>query len=208
MALCHTPRRMSPRWLTGFGAASALFVAALLAPAALGGHARVSTLITVRAPSYMHMSGSDIYCTVTKEPQGPSVACFHDPGGPTSSVRKGWAIVSLDDLVGVDPPGSVTPKKYSREPSFAGLPPISGGTSKQKILELAQGDGALVSGSHMAVAVEPAAGGGNAIGVLYLDSKGHPIVGSFTVGISNKFVTIVEVTGASKSKRIFCHSVY
>ncbi len=60
----------------------------------------------------------------------------------------------------------------------------------------------------MAVAVEPAAGGGNAIGVLYIDSKGHPIVGSFTVGISNKFVTIVKVTGASKSKRIFRHSVY
>ncbi len=179
-----------------------------MAPSAIGGSARATTLITVRAPSYMHMSGSDIYCTVTKEPQGPSVACFHDPGGPTSAVRKGWAIVSLDELVGVDAPGSVTPKKYSREPSFASFPPISGGTSKQKILELANGDGVLVSGSHMAVAVEPAAGGGSAIGVLYIDSKGNPIVGSYTVGISNHFVTIVKVTGASKSQRIFRHSVY
>ncbi len=185
-----------------------LAAAAVLVRSAIGGNEGVASLITVRAPSYMHMSGSDIYCTVTKEPQGPSVACFHDPGGPSSSVRKGWAIVSLDDLVGVDAPGSVTPKQYAKEPSFASVPRISGGTAKAKIIELEQGDGVLVGGTHMAVAVEPADGGGSAIGVLYIDSKGSPIVGSYTVGISNHFVTIVEVTGASSSKRVFRHSVY
>lgn len=200
---------MSPRWLPRFCVSLTLLAAtAVLVPSAIGGNEHVTSVITARAPSYMHMTGSDIYCTVTKEPQGPSVACFHDPGGPSSSVRKGWAIVSLDDLVGVDAPGSVTPKKYAKEPSFASYPLITGGTSKTKILELKQGDGVLVSGTHMAVAVEPADGGGSAMGVLYIDSKGNPIVGSYTVGISNHFVTIVEVTGASTSKRIFRHSVY
>jgi hypothetical protein len=201
---------MSPRWLTGVRAASALVVvAAIVAPAAVGGETRTSSLITVRAPSYMHMTGSDIYCTVTQESQGPSVACFHDPGGPSSSVRKGWAIVSLDDLVGVDTSKSTTPYKYAREPSFKGIPNIPGGTAKPKILELAPGDGVLIGGSHMAVSVESgASGGGNAIGVLYIDSKQDPILGSYTVGISNHFVTIVQVTGASSSKRIFRHTVY
>ena len=47
-----------------------------------------------------------MYCTVLKEAQGPSVACFHDPGGVTSNVRKGYAVATLDELVGVEPPGN------------------------------------------------------------------------------------------------------
>ncbi len=200
---------MTPRWLPRVSLPLTLLaVAAVLVPSAIGGNTHAAALITVRAPSYMHMTGSDIYCTLTKEPQGPSVACFHDPGGPGSSVRKGWAIVTLDDLVGVDAPGSVTPKKYEKEPSLSSYPRIPGGTAKAKIIELKQGDGVLVGGTHMAVAVEPADGGGSAMGVLYIDSKGAPIVGTYTVGISNHFVTIVEVTGASTSKRVFRHSVY
>jgi hypothetical protein len=200
---------MSPRWLTRFGATTALLGAMAVVPAAIGGETRTSALITVRAPSFMHMAGSDIYCTVTKESQGPSVACFHDPGGPTSSVRKGWAIVTLDDLVGVDAPGSVTPAQYAREPSFAHIPRIAGGSAKKQILELAPGDGVLVGGTHMAVSVQSgASGGGNAIGVLYSDSKMDPIVGSYTVGISNHFVTIVQVTSGRATKRVFRHKVY
>ena len=44
---------------------------------------------TFNAPTVLQMAGSDIYCTVIQEATGNAVACFHDPGGPTSNVRKG-----------------------------------------------------------------------------------------------------------------------
>ena len=68
--------------------------------------------------------------------------------------------------------------------------------------------GAFVSGTHMAIVVAPAKGGGNAIGVIYLDGKGNPVVGTTTIGISNNAVTIVKVTGPKTTKVLYKHAVY
>jgi hypothetical protein len=73
-----------PRWLPGVRGA-ALLVAAL----AVAGPAAAAKVITVKAPTVLQMAGSDIYCTVIQEGSSPAVACFHDPGGPSSNVRKG-----------------------------------------------------------------------------------------------------------------------
>ncbi|HUK44501.1 MAG TPA: hypothetical protein VLV28_04330 [Gaiellaceae bacterium] len=201
---------MAPRWLPGTLALLACLAvpAGMLAPAAGGSRSRTLALITVKAPTVLHMSDSDIYCTVIKEGSTPAVACFHDPGGPTSKVRRGYALAAFDNFVAVEPPGSTKPVKSETEPSLASFPTITGGASHSKLVELSLNDGALVSGTHMAVAVETAKGGGNAIGVLFVDSKGDPIVGTSTVGISNHFITIVQVTGAMTSKVLWRHAVY
>ena len=165
--------------------------------------------MTVNAPTVLQMAGSDIYCTVIKEATGNAVACFHDPGGPTSNVRKGYAIAAFDAFVAVEPPGTTRPTRPCPEPKqLAGYPSNKGGSRHRTVVTLKPGDGAFVSGTHMAVVVEPAKGGGNAIGVIYLDGKGSPIVGTSTIGISNHFVTIVKVTGPKSTKVLYKHSVY
>jgi hypothetical protein len=189
------------RWLTG-GCAAALLA---LGAAASGGAAKV---MTVSAPTVLQMAGSDIYCTVIKETTGNAVACFHDPGGPTSNVRKGYAIAAFDQFVAVEPPGTTRPNKTIPQPKLGGYPANKGGSQHSTVVKLGTGDGAFVGGTHMAVVVEPAKGGGNAIGVIYLDGKGNPVVGTSTIGISNHFVTIVKVTGPSSTKVVYRHSVY
>jgi hypothetical protein len=165
--------------------------------------------MTVSAPTVLQMVGSDIYCTVIKETAGNAVACFHDPGGPTSNIRKGYAIAAFDEFVAVEPPGTTRPNKTVPQPrQLAGYPANKGGSQHRTVVKLNAGDGAYVSGTHMAVVVEPAKGGGNAIGVIYLDGKGNPVVGTSTIGISNHFVTIVKVTGPRSSKVVYRHSVY
>jgi hypothetical protein len=77
------------------------------------------------------------------------------------------------------------------------------------VLQMAGSDVcAFVGGTHMAVVVAPAKGGGNAIGVLYLDGKGNAVVGTSTIGISNHAVTIVEVTGPTTTRVLYRHAVY
>jgi hypothetical protein len=181
----------------------------LLAPLGAAGNAGAAKVMTVNAPTVLQMAGSDIYCTVIKEATGNAVACFHDPGGPTSNVRKGYAIAAFDAFVAVEPPGTTRPDKTVPQPKqLAGYPSNKGGSRHRTVVPLNPGDGAFVSGTHMAVVVEPAKGGGNAMGVIYLDGKGSPIVGTSTIGISNHFVTIVKVTGPKSTKVLYKHPVY
>lgn len=180
-------------------------VYAALAP----GSAGAARILTVNAPTVLRMTGSDIYCTIIAEDSGNAVACFHDPGGPSSNVRKGYAIAAFDEFVAVEPPGTTKPNKTVAQPKqLSSYPPSSGGSKHRTVVGLNVGDGAFVSGTHMAVVVEPAKGGGNAIGVIYLDSKGNPIVGTSTIGISNNSVTIVKVTGPGATRVVYRHSVY
>jgi hypothetical protein len=195
-----------PRWLPGARRAALLVAVATALSAA--GPAGAAKVITVKAPTVLQMAGSDIYCTVIQEGAAPAVACFHDPGGPSSNVRKGYAIAAFDEFVAVEPPGTTHPNKTVKQPRLAAYPASKGGSEHRTVLKLSSGDGAFVSGTHMAVVVAPAKGGGNAIGVIYLDGKGNPVVGSSTIGISNNSVTIVKVTGPKTSKVLYKHAVY
>ena len=85
---------------------------------------------------------------------------------------------------------------------------FTGRAAHSTLVNLALNDEAKVSGTNMAVIVTPAKGGGNAIGVVYLDGKGLPIAGSYVVGISNHYVTIVKVTAPSKAETVYRHSAY
>jgi hypothetical protein len=201
---------MASRWLKGALASGVpLVLAVALAPVGGASEARAETIITVKAATVLHLKGSDIYCTVLNEGSpGPAVACFHDPGGPTSNVRKGYAVVAFESGVAVEPPNSNKPITSRKEPSLGAYPNVTGGAAHSNVVDLGTGDGALVSGTHMAVAVEPAKGGGLAMGVLYIDSKGNPIRGTFTIGVSNHYVTIVQVENASGGKVIYRHAVY
>ena len=206
---CDTPTLASRRssFLRGIGIALAgLATVGLPAGALAAGQSKV---VTVLAPSTLHMTGSDLYCTALKEASGPVVACFHDPGGPSSSVRKGYAIAAGDAGVAVEPTGSTTPVESVLQPSsLSKVTGIGGGRVSKAIIELGLGDVAGVGGTHMAILVTAAKGGGNAIGVVYLDGKGNPIVGTYTIGISNQYVTIVQITGVQKSKTTYRHAVY
>jgi hypothetical protein len=154
------------------------------------------------------MKNSDIYCTVLTETVGPVVACFHDPGGPTSNKRKGYAIAAADSFVAVEPTGSNTPILVKKEPSLAKFAVVPGGKPSKSIIEVGLNDTAAVGGTHMEVLVTTANGGGNAVGIIYLDSKRAPVTGSYAVGISNHYVTVVKVTGPQKAKPVYQHAVY
>jgi hypothetical protein len=195
-----------PRWLPARRLAAPFVV--LSALLAVSGTAGAAKLITVKAPTVLQMAGSDIYCTVIQEGTSPAVACFHDPGGPSSNVRKGYAIAAFDAFVAVEPPGTTRPNKTVKEPKLAVYPASKGGKEHRTVLKLAEGEGAFVSGTHMAVVVAPARGGGHAVGVIYLDGKGNPVVGTSTIGISNNAVTIVKVTGPKTAKVVYKHAVY
>jgi hypothetical protein len=195
-----------PCWLPGAGRAA--FLVAVAAALAATGSAGAARVITVRAPTVIQMAGSDIYCTVIQEGTTPAVACFHDPGGPSSNVRKGYAIAAFDGFVAVEPPGTTRPNKTVKQPRLTLYPASKGGSEHRTVVKLSTGDGAFISGTHMAVVVAPAKGGGNAIGVIYLDGKGSPVVGSSTIGISNQAVTIVKVTGPKSSRVLYKHAVY
>jgi hypothetical protein len=184
-----------------------LALAAVVLPGAAAA-ASPNHVYTVRPSSYLHMKGTDVYCTVLTETGGPVVACFHDPGGPTSSKRKGYAIAASDALAAVEPTGSNTPVVLKRQPSLAKLPIFGGGKAYKSIIDLGLNDVATVGGTHMAVLVTSATGGGNAIGVIYVDGNSNPVVGTYTIGISNHYVTIVQVTGPQKTKVTYRHAVY
>jgi hypothetical protein len=187
---------------------AAALLAALVACLGTPAPAGAAKVITVRHDSVLHLKGSDIYCTVLKQGASSSVACFHDPGGPTSSVRKGYAIAANDAYVAVEPSGSTRPVAHRLEPSLAAEPTFSGGTPHSTLVQLDLNDLAAVGGTHMAVVVASATGGGRAIGVLYLDGKDQPIVGTYSVGLSDSYVSIVRVTGPARSKLMYRHSVY
>jgi hypothetical protein len=162
---------------------------------------------TVASGAILRMGGSDIYCTVVKSGK-VTVACFHLPGGASSSKRKGWAIFGSDQYAGVTPPGTNTPKKLLFEPSFASVPAINGKPAHSQIIVMKLGDLAPVQGTHMGVYVSKAKGGGDAIGVIYLGKGGGPVTGEITAGISDHYVTLVKVTGANSTSVVYRHAVY
>ncbi len=179
-------------------------VAAVLALAPVGAAARETT---VGAGAVLQMSGSDIYCTVVKSGR-ITVACFHLPGGPSSSKRKGWAIFGSDQYAGVTPSGTNTPKKLLAQPSFASVPAVSGQAGKSTMLVMAPGDLAAVKGTHMGIYVSKLKTGGDAIGVIYLGVKGNPVGGEITAAISNQYVSLVKVSAKGVSSLVYRHAVY
>jgi hypothetical protein len=187
------------------GAAAALVAA--LAPAAAPG-ARTSTIV-VKAPTVLNMSGSDIYCSLNPQASGgPTVSCFHLPN-PAATKRKGYATVASEAFVAITPPGTTKPNKLLPNPLFSSIPKIAGGSAHgDRVIALNLQDGALVSGTHMVVTVQTAKGGGNAMGVIYVDSKGNPIPGSYSIGISNHYVTIVKVGPTGTPSVVYRHPVY
>jgi hypothetical protein len=169
--------------------------------------ANAAKVLTIGVNSDLQLKGTDIYCTVVGG-QRTTVACFHLPGGPSSSARKGWAILGTDAYTGVTPPGTNTPKKLLPEPSFASSPVFGGTATRVRLTQMSLGDIAAVKGTHMAVFVSTAKGGGDAIGIIYLDGKNEPIVGAITAGISNHFVSLVKVKSRAKTSVVFRHAVY
>ncbi len=185
--------------------AAFLPLAAFLAVPFVAGAANI---ITVKYDTVLHMNGTDVVCTVLKKGTSSSVACFHLPGGPSTNVRKGYAIAATEAWVAVEPSGSTTPVQLNSEPSFDSQPMFTGGVAHPTLVNLALNDEARIDGTNMAVIVTSAKGGGTAIGVIYLGGKGQPIVGSYVVGVSNHFVTIVKVTAPRKARTVYRHAVY
>lgn len=186
-------------------AAALLVLAAACAIPSVAGGANV---LTVKYDSVLHMNGTDVVCSVLRNGSSSTVACFHLPGGPSTTTRKGYAIAANEGVVAVEPSGSTTPVKVEREPSFDAQPMFTGGAAHSKLVNLALNGEVKIGGTNMAVIVTTAKGGGNAIGVIYLDGKEQPIVGAYVVGISNHYVTIVKVTGLSKAETVYRHSAY
>jgi hypothetical protein len=181
--------------------------AALLAvsPAADADWVAKTTLVAPQ--TLIQLAGTDTYCTVLKESVGPTVACFHDPGGPSSPVRKGYAIAAADKLVAVEPSGSTTPVKLFREPSFAKVPAFGPGRPTS-MLVMHPNDLVEVGGTHMGIAAKPGQGGGTGLVVAYLDGKGKFIVGSYGVAIGDHFVDIVKASPSQQLRVAYEHAVY
>jgi hypothetical protein len=187
---------------------AAALAAIVTAALALASVAAASKQVTVGAGSIVRMTGSDIYCTVVKTGASTTVACFHLPGGASSSKRKGWAIFGSDQYAGVTPPGTNTPKKLLPEPSFASVPKASGRVTKSQFILVGPGDLAPVRGTHMGIYVTKTTSGGDVIGVIYLGPHGNPVAGEITAGIGNQYVTLVKVSGSGSPSLIYRHTVY
>jgi hypothetical protein len=194
----------SARRARPFALVVALGAAVVLAQTA--GAAHQNKVITVVPDTVIQLTGTDIYCTVVKSSVGSAVACFHDPSGP-SGPRKGYALAASDKFAAVEPQGSNTPVAEKLQPSLAGVASFSGGSASNTIVKLGLNDIAAVGGTHMAIFVSKAKGGGNAIGVIYLNGKDTPIPGTYTVGLSNQFITIVQFVTSTKTKVTYQHSV-
>jgi hypothetical protein len=182
--------------------------AAALTGASVAGAAPAGKAMAVRPDTLVHLKGSDMYCTVLKQGTTIGVACFHDPGGPSSNVRKGYAAVATEEGVAVEPSGSNTPSAGYKQPSLKKFGVISGGSAHAEPIDV--GDNAVigVSGTHMAVFTTPAVGGGTAIGVVYVNPGYRTIIGAYSVGISNHYISMVEVTGVDKTRVVYRHAVY
>jgi hypothetical protein len=183
-------------------------LAAALVAATAAGAARASNVIVVKPNSFVHLKGSDMYCTILKQAGTIGVACFHDPGGPSSNVREGYATVATEKGVAVEPPGTNTPSAGYKQPSLRKFAAISGGSAHSAPIEVGVNAVIGVSGTHMAVFTTPAVGGGTAIGVVYVDPRYRTLIGAYSIGISNHYVTMVQITGNNKTKVVYRHAVY
>src|SRR5262249_36233169 len=144
--------------------------------------------------------------TVLKEGTTTAVACFHDPGGANSSVRKGRAIVATDSIIGVEPPGSNKPDILKHQPSFAGNAPFSGGASSSKVVTLVPNEVMEIGGTRMALLIKNFSDGGNTVLVTDIGKSGL-INGSYTVGLGNKYALIAQVASGG-FKPVYQHAAY
>jgi hypothetical protein len=177
-------------------------LAALAIPAAwAASSARTSKVITVLPTTILHLAGTKIYCSVNKN---STVACFH----LKSQRRDGYAIVASDKFVAVEPTGSTKPVFLRLLKSLKVLPVFSGGHPGGNLpLEMNKGDVAAVGKTHVSVLASTAKGGGLAMGVVYLDGRNLPISGTYAIGISDHFVTVVKVVGPQKTQVVYRHAV-
>ena len=174
----------------------------------VGPDANATKITVVKPDSLIRLQGTDTYCTVLRQRIiGITVACFHDPGGPSSPVRKGWAIGIADTLAVVEPAGSNAVVKAMKEPSFAKVPTFKGGTAVNSLV-LHLHDLAEVAGTHMGIAAEPAEGGGDGLVVADLDGKGKFIVGSYGAAIGDHFVAITKASPRQQLLVVYQHPVY
>jgi hypothetical protein len=203
--------RLRLRWLAAIAHSPRFWAVTLVSVAffTLGGAANASKTTVVKPNTLIELAGTDTYCSVLTEAKiGTTVACFHDPGGPSSNVRKGWAVAAADKLVVVEPAGSTTPIKAVKEPSFAKVPAITGGTALN-LLVLHLNDVAEVAGTHMAIAAKPALGGGAGLVLADINPQGQFIVGSYGVGIGGHFVAITKAASPSPPLNVvYQHPVY
>jgi hypothetical protein len=177
--------------------------AGVLAAASPAGAAQV---LTVRPHSLLHMNGTDVVCSVDAVVT-TTVSCFHLPGGPATKARKGYALTASESGISVLPPLGAKAVLHVAQPSLAAQPVIPGGSPATTLVNLALDDEAKIGGTHMAVIVAPAAGGGTAIGIVFLDAQGLPIVGTYSGGISNRYVQVVKVTGPATTQMTYRHGV-
>jgi hypothetical protein len=184
---------------------AATLVAAL---AAAAGAAHAGNVIVVKPDTLVHLNGTDMYCTVLKDGKTVGIACFHDPGGPSSNVRKGYAAVATEEGVAIEPSGSNTPTAGDKQPLLKKFAVITGGAARSEPIDVGANAVIGVSGTHMAVFTTPAVGGGTAIGVIYVTPQYRTIIGAYSVGISNHYITIVQITGNSKTKVVYRHAIY
>ena len=175
-------------------------------PAAAG--APATAVIVVRPDTLLHLAGTDMYCTVLKQGAVSGVVCAHYPGAPHSSVPKGYSVVATEKAVAVEPPGGRTPVYGDAEPPLGSEAAVAGGSPHRAPVTVGVDELAAVGGTHMAVFATPAVGGGSAIAVVYLNARYQPLVGTYTIGISNHYVTVVKVTGATTTSVVYRHAVY
>jgi hypothetical protein len=181
-------------------------MAQCLAPIAAA--APASGVVIVRPQTLLHLTGTDMYCSVLKQGSVVGVACAHYPDAPRSNARKGYAVVATEKGVVIERPGSAKPSVGYAEPALASVAPIAGQATRSTAIGLSVDDIAAVVGTHMGVFATPAVGGGNALGVVYLNAKYEPLIGTYTVGISNRYVTIIRVSSATTTKVVYRHAVY
>jgi hypothetical protein len=177
----------------------------LLAPVA---SARQNGVLVVKPSTILRLSGTDMYCSIYSQSGITGVACLHLPNGPTSKSGKGYQILATEKGVVVLPPGANKPSRAYAEPSLTSLAKIAGGDPHAKTLTIAGNDVVGISETHMAVYSTPKVGGDAGIGVIYVDPKYRLVVGSYTGAITDKYVTVIEITAAGKSKVIYRHAVY
>jgi hypothetical protein len=176
----------------------------LLAPVA---SARESGVLVVKPSTILRLSGTDMYCSVYSQSGTTGVVCLHLPNGPASKSGKGYEMLATEKGVVVLPPKATRPSKAYAEPSLASLAKIAGGKAHTKTVTIAGNDVVGIGGTHMAVYSTPKVGGDAGIGVIYVDPKYRLVVGSYTGAITDRYVTVIEITGASKSKVIYRHAV-
>jgi len=170
--------------------------------------ARQSSVLVVKPYTVLRLAGTDMYCTVYSQGGTTGVVCLHLPNGPTAKSGKGYEMVATEKGVVIVAPGATKPSKAYAEPSLSTLARIVGGAPHAKTVTIAGNDVVGVSGTHMAVYSTPNVGGNAGIGVIYVDPAYRQVVGSYTGAITNKYVTVIEISGAKATKVIYRHSVY